>query len=135
MPDQKYVLTNGSNSSSTGATLNGCKIKVLTPPAPAPNEYEFYEPGNSTYLQKVSGPLPIVFEDISITKGTVTTTWDITVDSLPNLTDAGSWVTPSQHALRSDDTPPTQGDFTAATDGAFTGEEEEAAAAAGYGNQ
>ena len=135
MPDPKYVLTNGANSSGTGATINGCKVKVLTPPPPATaSEYELYIPGNSTYAQKLSGPLPVTFKNVSITRGTVTTTWDITVDTLPSASDAGTWVTPSQNALaaKDKDVPPTSGEFTAQSDGTFT---EETAAYAGHGKK
>ena len=134
MPDPKYVLTNGQNSSGTGATINGCKVKVLTPPSPAANEYELYLPGSSTYTQKLTGPLPVTFKNVSITRGNVTTTWDITVDTLPSATDAGTWVTPSQYALagKAKDVPPTSGEFTAQTDGAFG---DESAASAGHGNK
>ncbi len=133
MPDPKFVLTNKAGSSSTGATLNGSKIKVTNPPFPGVPAYEFYPPGATTYAAKVeSSSLPVTFTDVSITKGNVTTTWDITVISLPSATDAGSWVTPSQAKLKSGDVPPTSGEFTAQTDGAFA---EEAAASAGHGKK
>ena len=131
MPDPMYVLTNGENSSSLGATLNGCKIKVTGPTAP--HDYEFYIKGASTYAQKLTGPLPVTFQDISITQGGVTTTWDITVDTLPSATDAGSWTTPSEFSVNPEDTGTgTSGEFTAQTGGAID-PEEEAAASAGYG--
>jgi hypothetical protein len=130
MPDPKYVITNGANSSSVGATINGCKIKVTG--ANPPHDYEFYTQNGSTYAQKVTGPLPVTFKDISITQGNITTTWDITVDTLPSLTDAGSWTTPSAFSTKPEDTGTgTSGEFTAQTGGAI--DPEEAAASAGYG--
>ena len=123
-PNTIYVLTNGSNSSSVGTALNGCKIKETT------NGYEFYLQNASTYVQKIDNPLPVTFENISITQGNVTTTWDITVDTLPSSTDAGSWVTPSAFSMKPDDTN-TSGEFTAMAGGGVV--PEEAAASAGYG--
>ncbi len=125
-PGTMYVLTNGSNSSSVGAALNGCKIKETT------NDYEFYLHNGSTYLQKVAGPLPVTFEDISITQGNVTTTFDVTVDTLPSATDAGSWSSPAALRMKPDDTN-TSGEFTAQATGPLS--TEEAAASAGYGKQ
>ena len=130
MPDPMYVITNGANSPSVGATINGCKIKVTG--STAPHDYEFYLHNGATYVQKQTGPLPVTFEDISITQGTVTTTWDITVDTLPSTTDAGSWVTPSAFSMKPEDTN-TSGEFTAQATGPLT--TEEAAASAGYGKQ
>lgn len=129
MPDPMYILTNGENSSSVGATINGCKIKVVG--SQAPYDYEFYTQNASTYAQKVTGPLPVTFEDISITQGNNTTTWDITVDQLPSTTDAGSWTTPSAFSMKPEDTN-TSGEFTAQAGGQIT--PEEAAASAGSGN-
>ena len=128
MPDPMYVLTNGANSSSVGATLNGCKIKVTgsTP------DYEFYTQNASSYQQKLAGPLPVTFQNISITQGTQTTTWDITVIALPSTTDAGSWVTPSAFSVKPEETS-TSGEFTAQTGGQI--DAEEAAASAGHGNK
>ena len=123
-PGTIYVLTNGSNSSSVGTALNGCKIKETT------NDYEFYTQNGSTYVQKLAGPLPVTFEDVSITQGNVTTTWDITVIALPSTTDAGSWVTPSAFRMNPDDTNPS-GEFTAMAGGAV--DPEETAASAGHG--
>ena len=130
MPDPQYVLTNKSSSPSVGATLNGCKIKVTG--SGAPKAYELYLQNASSYAAKLDGPLPVTFEDVSITQGTTTTTWDITVDDLPNTTDAGSWVTPSALRMNPDDTS-TSGEFTAQTGGGVV-PEEEAAASAGQGN-
>ena len=127
MPDPMYVLTNAANSSSVGATINGCKVKVTS------TAFELYLPNASSYVQQVEGTqLPVTFEDISITKGNVTTTWDITVDTLPSATDAGNWVTPSAFHMSPKDTN-TSGEFTAQAGGAV--EPEEAAASAGYGKQ
>lgn len=125
MPDPKWIVSNGQNQPVAGNALNGLYIKKTA------NNYELYAKIGSVAKNPGPNSLPVTFENVTIAG----VTWDIVVDSLPSASDAGSWTTPSQHALRSEDTPPTQGDFTAATDGAFTGEEEEAAAAAGYGNQ
>lgn len=130
MPDPMYVITNASNSSSVGATLNGCKIKVTG--ANAPHDYELYLQNASSYVQKKTGPLPVTFEDVSITQGQNTTTWDITVETLPSATDAGNWITPSAFRMKPDDTN-TSGEFTAQAGGQIAGEE--TAASAGYGKQ
>ena len=126
--DVRYILTNGANSSSVGASLNGCKIEQTG--AQAPYTYYFLTQTRTSF-GPLTGPLPITFQDVSITQGPNTTTWDITVDTLPSTTDAGNWVTPSQHAMRPEDVPPTNGEFTAQVGGTF----EEAAASAGHGKQ
>jgi len=119
-----YVLTNKAGSSSVGTALNGCKIKETT------NGYEFYLQNASSYAQKADHALPVTFNDISITQGNVTTTFDVTVDTLPSATDAGSWTSPSAFSMKPDDTN-TSGEFTAQTGGAV--DPEEAAASAGHG--
>jgi hypothetical protein len=118
-PDM-WTITNGSNSPSVGAALNGLHIKKTS------TAYELY-PQNLTSqrLSKVDATsLPVTFEDVSIGG----TTWDITVDTLPSATDAGSWVTPSLFSMKPEDTN-TSGEFTAQAGGGVV--PEEAAASAG----
>jgi hypothetical protein len=117
-----WVLTNGANSPSVGTAINGCKIKQTS------SAFEFYLQNGSSPVQTVNATsLPVTFEDVTIDSAT----WDITADTLPSTTDAGSWVTPSQAAGRPEETPPTSGDFTAQTGGGVV--PDEAAASAGYG--
>jgi hypothetical protein len=119
-----WIITNGANSPVVGNDLNGYKIKQTT------DGFELYPPNpNAQRLAKVDQTsLPVTFENVTIDG----LTWDITVDTVPSTTDAGSWVTPSQHAARPEDVPPQSGEFTAQVGGSM---EEDAAAAAGQGKQ
>ena len=115
MPDPMWTIANGGNQPAIGNDLNGYHIKKTA------TAYELYPPNLSAQrLAKVDATsLPVTFENVTIDG----VTWDITVDSLPNSTDAGTWVTPSQHALRPDDVPPQSGEFTAQSGGAVAGED------------
>ena len=120
MPNM-WVLTNGANSPSVGARLNGCKIKQT------PDAFEFYLQNGSDWVVKIYvTSLPITFQGFTVGGQT----WDITVNTLPSATNAGRWVTPSQIEARPEDVPPTSGEFTAQVGGTFA---EESAASAGQG--
>lgn len=123
MPDPKWIIDNGPNQPAVGNALNGLFIKKTS------QNYELYAKIGSVAKNPGPNPLPVTFEHVTIAGQT----WDIVVDTLPSNTDAGSWTTPSQHVLRSEDTPPTSGEFTALSDGAD--QDEEAAASAGYGTR
>ena len=104
---EKWTINNKSGSPAVGNDLNGLLIKETN------SHYELY--GVIGKVQKKQ--LPVTFEDVTF-EGT---TWDITVDSLPNSTDAGSWVTPSQAAMKGKDgdVDPQSGEFTAQSGGVF----------------
>lgn len=123
MPDPKWIIANGQGQPAVGSNLTGLYIKKTS------NNFELYAKVGSVAKNPGPSNLPVTFENVTING----LTWDITVDTLPSPTDAGSWLTPSAQAMRDDDTTPTSGEFTAATDGTVV--PEEAAASAGYGKQ
>ena len=116
MPDEKWTISNGPGQAAVGAKLDGYIIKKTA------GHYELHGK-----LATGGANLPVTFSNVTIGGQT----WDITVDTLPSATDAGSWSTPAAQ-LRDGDTPPTQGDFTAQTGGEPV---EEAAASASHGKQ
>lgn len=99
----KWTISNKSGSPAIGNDLNGLLIKETN------SNYELY--GVLGRVQK--NQLPVTFEDVTIDGQT----WDITVDTLPSSTDAGSWVTPSQAKGKPSDVPPQSGEFTAQSGG------------------
>jgi hypothetical protein len=118
----KWKITNGSGQPAVGSALDGYHIEKTS------GHYQLHgKLATAPINHQNPNGLPVTFHNVTIDGQT----WDITVDDLPNSTDAGSWVTPSQQALRPGDTPPTSGEFTAQSDGVVP--EEESAASAGYG--
>ena len=108
--DEKWTINNKSGSPAIGNDLNGLLIKETN------SHYELY--GVIGKVQKRK--LPVTFEDVTIDGAT----WDIIVRHLPNNTDAGSWITPSQHAMKGKggDVDPQSGEFTAQSGGGAVGE-------------
>jgi len=116
---EKWTIFNKNGSPAIGDDLDGLLIKKTN------TSYELYG-----ILKKVAkNSLPVTFSHVLI--GGVT--WDITVDSLPNSTDAGSWVTPSAAALNAKhkDVPPQSGEFTAQSGGEIAPAEKAASSAKG----
>ena len=101
----KWIITNKSGSPAIGNDLNGLLIKETA------SSYELY--GVVGRVQK--NQLPVKFEDVTFDGEA----WDITIIALPSSTDAGSWVTPSQAAMKGKgkDVPPQSGEFTAQSGG------------------
>jgi hypothetical protein len=116
MPDEKWTINNApgqGQGGAAGAKLDGYIIKETS------GHYELH--GILQKVPKKGGSrngLPVTFQNVTIHNQT----WDITVDTLPSTTDAGSWVTPSAVALRDDDVDPQSGEFTAQGAGERAGE-------------
>jgi len=118
----KWKITNANGQPGIGDSLDGYHIEKTA------EHYQLYGKLASVKINhKHKTGLPVKFSNVVIDGRT----WDITVDELP-ATDAGRWVTPSQSGMRSDDVPPTSGEFTAQVEGTVA---EESAASAGQGKQ
>jgi hypothetical protein len=114
---EKWTIFNKNGSPAIGDDLDGLLIKKTT------TSYELYG-----ILKKVAkNSLPVTFSNVMV--GGVS--WDITVDSLPNSADAGSWLTPSAAAVSGNDkdVPPQSGEFTAQSGGEIAPAEKAASSA------
>jgi hypothetical protein len=115
--DPKWKITNGSGQPTVGNHLDGYVIKKTA------GHYELH----GKLASVAATQLPVTFRNVTIDGQS----WDITVNTLPSSTDAGSWTTPSAFAMKDDDTTPQSGEFTAQTDGGVVADE--AVASAGHG--
>ena len=116
----KWKITNGSGQPTVGNSLDGYHIEQTS------GHFQLIGKVASVPKNNTPSGLPVTFSNVTIDG----LTWDITVNDVPNTTDAGTWLTPSAHALRDDDTTPQSGEFTAQTDGGVVPAE---AASAGHG--
>ena len=118
---EKWTIFNKTGALQIGDDLTGLLIKKTG------TSYELY--GILKKVQKNSTPtgLPVTFTDV-LYDGV---TWDITVNSLPNPTNAGTWLTPSASAAKGlgKDVPPQSGEFTAQAGGEVDADDEAASSA------
>ena len=116
---EKWTIANKNGAPAIGDDLTGLLIKKTA------TSYELY--GILKKVAKGSGPngLPVTFTDV-LYDGV---TWDITVNSLPNSTNAGTWLTPSASAAKDKDVPPQSGEFTAQAGGEVDVDDESASSA------
>lgn len=117
----KWKVRNGSGQPAIGSSLDGLHIEETS------NHFQLH--GKLASVQKNTqnqNGLPVTFTNVLIDGAT----WDITVNAVPNTTNAGTWRTPSSMTI--EDVPPQSGEFTAQSDGSPA---EETAAVAGHGKQ